>query len=101
MVDLGGIPGGSWSTNSGVSRILYRGVLDSLRAKRAPKKIFPATPTLISHAPQLKNVRMLTTQCYYNTLVGVVYSLVCNIKKVNDTLRPICSFSLFLDMLVS
>ena len=38
------------------------------------------------HAPQLKNVRMLTMQCYYNTLVGVVYSLVCNIKKVNDTL---------------
>ena len=64
------------------------------------KKNFPATPTLISHAPQLKNVRMLTTQCYYNTLVGVVYSLVCNIKKVNDTLRRIYSFSL-LDMLVS
>ena len=61
------------------------GVFDSLRAKRAGKKI-PATPTLISHAPQLKNLRMLTMQCYYNTLVGVVYSLVCNIKKVNDTL---------------
>ena len=70
---------------SGVSRILYRGVLDSLRAKRA--EIFTTAPTLSSHAPQLKHVRMLTStmQCYY-TLVGVVYSLVCNIKKVNDTL---------------
>ena len=55
-------------THSGVSRILYRGVLDSLRAKK-----------ISGHASQLKNVR------YYNTLVGVVYSLVCNIKIVNDT----------------
>ena len=78
---------------SGVSRILCRGVLDSLRAKN-----FMTTPTLISHAHQLMNVCMLTMQCYYNSLVGVVYSLV---KKVNDIPRRIHSFSLFLDMLVS
>ena len=37
-----------------------------------------------------------------STLVGVVYSLVCNIKKINDTLSaPIRSFSLFLDVLIS
>ena len=40
---------------SGVSRILNRGVLDSVRAKT-----FTTTPTLSGHAPQLKKVRMLT-----------------------------------------
>ena len=54
------------------------------------------TPTFINHAPQLKKVCMLTIV----RIVGVVYFLVCNIKKMLY-LRRIRSFSLFLDMLVS
>ena len=63
------------ATTSGVSRILYKEVLDSVCAKN-----FTTMPTLIDHAPQRK---CTCSQWCCNRIVGVVYFLVCSIKTLS------------------